>query len=181
MSHPRRPPEALYFVSAFGRDEARILEAIEALAEFLGAVTFRSEWLPFDYTDYYLEEFGAPLRRAFFFFDLRPQEDLVEVKHRAYEVEKAFSHQGRRTVNLDPGYLLLPRVVLSTFKDFAHRIYLGRGVFAEVTLLFREGSFRPLPWTYPDYAAPETLELFNRQRGLYKSRLKTLQPSETSS
>jgi len=174
MSHPANPPPALYFVSAFGREETRILEAVEALAETLGPVIYRSDWRPFDYTDYYYEEFGSPLIRAFFFFDPRPQEDLVEVKHRAYEVEKAFSREGRRTVNLDPGYLLLSRVVLSTFKDFAHRIYLGRGVFAEVTLIFQKGSFRPLPWTYPDYAAPETLNLFNRLREEYKRHLKCL-------
>ena len=78
----------------------------------------------------------------------------------------------KRRVNLDPGYLLLSRLVLSTFKDFAHRIYLGRGVFAEVTLIFREGSFRPLPWTYPDYAAPETIALFNKAREDYKKLLR---------
>ncbi|QJA05802.1 DUF4416 family protein [Thermosulfurimonas marina] len=174
MSHPRKPPEALYFVSAFGREEARVLEAVEALSETLGPVLFRSPWRPFSYTDYYFAEFGSPLVRAFFFFDLRPQEDLVEIKHQAYRVEKAFSQKGRRTVNLDPGYLLLSRVVLSTFKDFAHRIYLGRGVFAEVTLIFRQGSFRTLPWTYPDYAAAETLNLFNRLREEYKKHLKCL-------
>ncbi|MBX6422428.1 DUF4416 family protein [Thermosulfurimonas sp. F29] len=172
MSHPGNPPPALYFVSAFGRDRERVLEAIEVLSRKLGPARERSPWFPFDFTDYYAREFGAPLTRAFFFFDLRPQEDLVEVKHWTYEVERAFARGDKRTVNLDPGYLLLSRLVLATFKDFAHRIYLGKGVFAEVTLLFREGSFRPLPWTYPDYAAEETIALFNRMRGEYKKLLK---------
>lgn len=172
MSHPGTPPEALYFVSAFGREEELVLEAVKTLSRKLGPVSFSSEWRPFDFTDYYTPEFGKPLVRAFFFFGLRPQEDLVRVKHWAYAVEQEFSREGKRRVNLDPGYLLLSRVVLSTFKDFAHRLYLGQGVFAEVTLIFRHGSFRPLPWTYPDYAHPDTLDLFNRMREEYKRLLR---------
>lgn len=172
MSRPHEPPPALYFVSAFGKKKETILLAGEALSSFLGPIQKVSPWMSFNYTDYYTPEFGRPLVRAFFFFGLRPQEDLVEVKHRAYQVERAFSEGEKRLVNLDPGYLLLSRLVLSTFKDFAHRIYLGRGVFAEVTLIFREGSFRPLPWTYPDYKAPEALSLFNMAREDYKRLLK---------
>ncbi len=172
MSHPSEPPKALYFVSAFARQPETVRAAVEALSENLGPVVKASEWFPFDFTDYYTPEFGRPLVRAFFFFGLRPQEDLVRVKYWTYELEKRFSVSGRRTVNLDPGYLLLSRLVLATFKDFAHRIYLGRGVFAEVTLIFREGSYRPLPWTYPDYAHPETIALFNRMRAEYKELLK---------
>ncbi len=172
MSHPVEPPEALYFVSAFGRKKETILLAVEALRDLLGPIRKVSSWYPFDYTDYYEEEFGSPLFKAFFFFELLPQDKLVEVKHRAYEVEKEFSKDGRRQVNLDPGYLLLSRVVLSTFKDFSHRIYLGRGVFAEVTLIFRDGSFRPLPWTYPDYSSEEVINLFNEVRREYKELLR---------
>lgn len=172
MSHPHEPPSALYFVSAFGRQKEVILEAVEELATKVGPLWGASLWLPFDYTDYYTPEFGKPLVRNFFFWGLRPQDFLVEIKHQTYAVEQRFSSGGKRLVNLDPGYLLLSRLVLATFKDFAHRIYLGRGVFAEVTLIFREGSFRPLPWTYPDYQAPETLRLFNRLREDYKRLLR---------
>ena len=172
MSHPSEPEPALFFVSAFGRSKKDILSALEMISVYLGPVRWHSPWLAFDFTDYYTPEFGKPLVRAFFFFGLRPQEDLVEVKHRAYKVERSFMVEEKRRVNLDPGYLLLSRLVLSTFKDFAHRIYLGRGVFAEVTLIFREGSFRPLPWTYPDYAAPETIALFNKAREDYKKLLR---------
>lgn len=172
MSRPTEPIPALFFVSAFGRKKEIILSAVEKLSKFLGPVQWTSPWLAFDFTDYYTPEFGKPLVRAFFFFGLRPQEDLIEVKHWAYEVERSFMENERRLVNLDPGYLLLSRLVLSTFKDFAHRIYLGRGVFAEVTLIFRQGSFKPLPWTYPDYAAPETIALFNKAREDYKKLLR---------
>ncbi|MFN4132318.1 MAG: DUF4416 family protein, partial [Caldimicrobium sp.] len=79
---------------------------------------------------------------------------------------------GKRRVNLDPGYLSLSKVVLSTFKDYSHRLYLGRSVYGEVTLIFREGSFQPLPWTYPDYKNEKVIEVFNKARSFYKERIR---------
>ena len=38
-------------------------------------------------------------------------------------------------------------------KDFAHRMYLGRGVYAEVTLFYRHGEWLKTEWTFPDYAS----------------------------
>lgn len=49
-------------------------------------------------------------------------------------------------------------------KNYAHRIYLGSGVYAEVTLVFKKHSFQPLPWTYRDYASAEVLNFFNAVR-----------------
>ncbi len=45
--------------------------------------------------------------------------------------------------------------MLATGKNYLHRIYLGRGVYADLTLIYEKGGFQPLPWTYPDYASPE--------------------------
>jgi hypothetical protein len=28
-------------------------------------------------------------------------------------------------------------------------------VFADLTLVYRKGEYRPLPWTYPDFTSPE--------------------------
>jgi hypothetical protein len=54
-------------------------------------------------------------------------------------------------VNADPGYLTGAKLVLASTKDFAHRIYLRRGIFAEITLSFRAGAWQAHPWTFPDY------------------------------
>jgi hypothetical protein len=67
-------------------------------------------------------------------------------------MEQARSAGGRRTANIDPGYLLLERLVLATGKNYSHRIYIGRGIYADLTLIYRDGAYRALPWTYPDYA-----------------------------
>ena len=52
---------------------------------------------------------------------------------------------------LHPGVLALGKFLLATTKDQAHRVYLRDGIFAEVTLRFQDGAFRPWPWTYADY------------------------------
>ena len=74
---------------------------------------------------------------------------------------------GARTVNIDPGYITEAKLVLLTAKDFSHRIYQKDGIFAESTLFFQDHSFRPWPWTYPDYASAEMVEYFNQVRELY--------------
>ena len=53
----------------------------------------------------------------------------------------------KRSINLDPGYITLGKLVLASTKDHAHRIYLGQGIYAEVTLEYREGGWRSRDWT----------------------------------
>jgi hypothetical protein len=78
---------------------------------------------------------------------------------------------GRRRVDVDPGYLTRTKLVLATTKDYAHRVYLGRGIYAEVTLSYRQGAFHPWPWTYPDYASPEYAPQLEAMRRLYLRQL----------
>ncbi len=172
MSKPLPPAPAKLFFSLFARDEYFIDQALSRLKGLLGPVDYLSPLLPFDQTSYYEKEFGPELKRRFASFSqLIPQESIVAIKHLAWKIEKELSEGRYRRVNIDPGYVLLERLVLVTFKNFSHRIYLGQGVYAEVTLLFRHGQFQPLPWTYPDYAAPEAREIFLEIRNLYKEQL----------
>ena len=70
-------------------------------------------------------------------------------------------------MNLDPGLITAERLVLATGKNYSHRIYLGKGIFADLTLVFFKGTYRPLPWTYPDYQDPRTIGMFNKIREKY--------------
>lgn len=116
-----------------------------------------SEVLPFDDTDYYAEEMGSPLKRQFVSYaELIGPERLAEAKRQTNAIEAEMAeqlpfHEYLRPVNLDPGYLDLGKLVLATTKDRSHRLYVGNGIFAEVTLHFEGGAFRAWPWTYPDY------------------------------
>lgn len=88
---------------------------------------------------------------------MRPPGELVEVKVRTNGLEAALAdeapHGPPRPVNLDPGYVSESKLVLASMKDFSHRIYLGSGVYGEVTLMYRKGKWESLAWTFPDYAS----------------------------
>jgi len=125
-----------------------------ALAQTLGPVDYASDDLPFDYTDYYCAELGPHILRRFVAIsDLVDPGRLADIKVQTNGLEDSLRQGGRRTVNLDPGYICGGKLVLATTKDNAHRIYLGQGIYAEVTLIYRGRRFCPLPWTYPDYAS----------------------------
>jgi len=142
------------------------LEAI--LSERFGKIARASAVLPFDYTRYYEPEMGANLRRKFLSFErhLHPEE-IAAIKLWTNALEEQFAAQGfpaPRPINLDPGYVTLSKLVLATTKDHAHRIYIGQGIFAEVTLGFTGGAFQPMPWSYPDYRTDAYREFFSAVR-----------------
>ena len=58
-----------------------------------------------------------------------------------------------RPINLDVGYVDESKLILASMKKFSHRIYLGMGVYAEVTLMYHKGRWDSLPWTFPDYGS----------------------------
>jgi len=175
MSHPKVPPPQLYFIAITGKDLEMWKEVLNILKPELGDPFFQSQIYDFSsFTSYYAKEMGENLKKGFYFFEkLKPPDYLIELKLKCYEIEKELADSsGNRRVNLDPGYLGLSKIVLSTFKDYAHRIYLSKGVYAEVTLIYKNKTFTELPWTYPDYKQPEIIETFNKVRDWYKEKIK---------
>ena len=132
-------------------------------------IDFESVILDFVHTDYYEKEMGTDLKRVFFGFkDNISLESIYRVKIATNAIEKKFMVSGRRAVNIDPGYLDLSKLVLFSTKDFIHRIYLAKGIYAETTLFFKDHTFNHWPWTYPDYRTKEYIEIFNDLRNMYK-------------
>jgi len=175
LSSPRVPPPAKLVISILGSADKNILKAGERLEKGFGPADFVSDVGPFGWTEYYASEMGASLVRRFFAFDRLVEADqLPEIKVLTNDLELAFSVSGRRIVNIDPGLLTLGNVVLATGKDRAHRVYLGRGIFADLTLMYQNKSYSPLPWTYPDYACEEVVTYMNRIRKRYGRQLKAL-------
>ncbi|MCX7785495.1 MAG: DUF4416 family protein [candidate division WOR-3 bacterium] len=133
-----------------------------------GEIVIRSPIIPFDFTDYYEKEMGKNLQRCWIvtkkFISV---ERLVEIKKYAEQIEKKFlTEENKRRINIDPGILTLQNFILTTHKNYGHRIYLKEGVFAEVTLIYRQHSYQPLEWTYPDYR--KAIEFFNECRKLLR-------------
>ena len=129
--------------------------------------------MPFDQTTYYEPEMGQPLfRRMLAFKNMIHQSQLAEIKLGTNKIESLFVVDGKRTVNIDPGYLLLERLVLATGKNFSHRIYIGKDIYADLTLIYRQGRFESLPWTFPDYAGKQIQQFLQRVRSKYAIDLK---------
>ena len=102
--------------------------------------------------------------------------ELAAIKGQTNILETGWLDNGHRRVNIDPGYVSLSELVLATTKNHAHRIYLADGIYAEVTLHYRDGVFRGYPWTYPDYSSPPYCALFGEIRDLYRRQLHQIRP-----
>ena len=154
--------------------------ALRRLELEFGPLDGRSEAFDFDFTDYYSAELGEGIKREWLTFeDLILPDQLVAAKLHTNRMEEWLAGQvsdgdGKRRVNLDPGYIGLGKLVLASTKDFAHRIYLREGIFAEITLRYSKGLdfVAASEWTYPDYQLPGALEFFNRARLRLKEQLK---------
>ena len=155
--------------------EERIFNKIKVILEKrFGKIDFESQILSFNHTTYYAEEFGKHLKRRFVSFKkLISPSKLPEIKIITNKLEKKLSKGLKRTINIDPGYLNLSKLVLASTKDYKHRIYLNKGIYSEVTLFYGNKSFRPWEWTYPDYGTCEYIAIFNKIRGIYAIQIKT--------
>ncbi|MBW1840867.1 MAG: DUF4416 family protein [Deltaproteobacteria bacterium] len=179
MSIPGPPKLAKLVIGLFLKEKSLAVSAAETLSEQFGPVDMVSSWMPFDFTDYYESEMGNPLfRRLLSFKKLIAQRELAEIKWATNDLEHNFSKNGKRRVNIDPGYLLLERFVLATGKNFTHRIYIGRHIYADLTLIYTKGRFQKLPWTYPDYSDEKILKYLERVRNKYVADLRQVSSGE---
>jgi hypothetical protein len=175
MSYPREPDPVKLISSLFSSDSELIDKAMGLLSDKYGPVDWTSPLLVFDRTRYYAREMGWPLQRRFVSFVHLVAADLLpDIKLRTNEVEQGYLCDGDRMVNIDPGYISPERLVLATGKNYVHRVYLSKGIYADLTLVFQRGSFRSLKWTYPDYGSPETIEFFNGVRAQYMNQLRRM-------
>jgi hypothetical protein len=181
MGTPREPNPVKLFIGMLSVDPRLFDRCAGLLADQYGPIELESPVQQWSCSDYYREEMGAPLYRKFVAFRrLVDPGILAAAKHRAGGVEAMLAlperDRLRRTVNLDPGYVDEAKVVLATTKDFAHRIYIGDGMYAEVTLRYRkaEQGFIALDHTYPDFRSAEVrawfLEVRERLRAALRER-----------
>ena len=165
-----KPPElALLFVSTLYHSEDIFNQAKGILENNLGDILSVSPSLTWDYSSYYKEEIGWPLFRQIIFFK-NPIDPalLVDIKIKANEIESDFTLDGRRQINLDPGYLTLSKIVLASTKNYAHRLYLGKGIYGEITLIYRDETYSPYLFTYRDYQDKSHIDIFMQAREMLK-------------
>jgi hypothetical protein len=167
------PKPAKLIMSMIASDGQLFAEVSEVLAASYGGIDFESAILPFGCTEYYTPEMGEGLlRRLYAFGPLIPRDALVRIKQKTNELETHFAVAGKRRINIDPGYVCAEHLILATTKGYTHRPYLGAGIYADLTLIYRDGEFRPLEWTYPDYASLPIREILQGIRSRYLRELK---------
>ena len=153
-----------------------ILPEVESqLTSLFGAIDERSDLIAFDCTTYYDDQMGHPIRRCFFgLVDLIPATEIAAIKIQTNDLEAKFQArhtQLPRPVNLDPGYMEQSKVVLASTKNFYHRLLIAEGIYAEVTLHFEAGAWRPFPWTFPDFRDGRYDAFFTALRRRYREQL----------
>jgi hypothetical protein len=172
MSTIQLPDPVKVIASLLSPDNDILAEVISRMSEEYGDIDYVSELLPFEYTDYYSAEMGERLARRFISFDaLMDPGDLSQIKVFTNSIEAQRAEGGRRQVNIDPGYISEAHLILATGKRYTHRPYIGNGVYADLTLMYRNRTFQPLEWTYPDYAGDRIITMLIRMRTKYLLQL----------
>lgn len=151
--------------------DPKVFEAAmrEVVAEF-GEWDLVSEEFSFsgDFSTYYDEELGGEgMRRIYSFERLVDPCRQSEIKEFTNELEKRYSGDTGRHINLDPGFMSHGRVMLATTKNASFRIPLERGIYTELTLFYARGGWQKLPWTYRDYQSERVQEFLSRVRKKY--------------
>lgn len=167
-----KPLPVKLVVGLIAQDQEILNQSLSFLSRKFGPADLQSPLFSFDQTDYYEKEMGKDLQRGFFSFKrLIDPERLISIKIHTNSLERKFLREGRRRVNIDPGYVSLSKLVLATTKSFVHRLLISKGIFEEITLYYKGNSFEPGAWTYPDYRCRETIAFFNDVRSRYYEQL----------
>ena len=177
MGSVSKPKPAALTAAIMATGHNMVETAEERLRSSFGRIDLRSETFRFDFSDYYDNEMGRGLIKGFVSFsDLVDTGRLSEIKLLTNQIERELAETidgaFHRRANIDPGYVTLGNLVLASTKNASHRVHVGQGIYAEVTLKFHKGSFRELEWTYRDYATDLAIDFFNgvRERLLLKLR-----------
>ncbi|MBI5328263.1 MAG: DUF4416 family protein [Deltaproteobacteria bacterium] len=173
MSRPKNPNLVKLIISLITGDKGIIKPVLKKLEDKFGSIDFLSGKLGFSHTDYYKNEMGEGLFRKIASFEklIKPDE-LAGIKLFTNYVEgEHLKDDRKRIINIDPGYISMEKMVLASCKNFSHRIYLKKGVYADLTLIYKAKGFQPLEWTFPDYAEDGMIKLLKNVRQRYMHQL----------
>jgi hypothetical protein len=170
---PAEPDPVKLFCGILYHDELQLMKAISLLIARFGEADCRSPGFDFSMTDYYDHELGSPVYRIFISFSrLVSPGILPEIKIATNAIEDELTINGLRKVNLDPGYMDYDKVVLASAKYNGQKIYLDKGIWADLTLHFEKNQFDPYPWSFPDFKKHLYDDVFLEIRRRYKEQMK---------
>ena len=165
MGTPGKPDPVKLLISIMYDERFDAALVLEKLRTRFGDTEYAYGPVAFIWTDYYAPEMGGNLKKRYVCYaKLIERTDLPDIKLWTNALEQESAADGKRKINIDPGYVARDKLVLATTKDFFHRLYLGKGIYGEVTLHFRQGSFRHFSWTYPDYKEEDLRQFLIKAR-----------------
>lgn len=153
-------------------DKEVLDEALRILIDEFGEVDLVSEEFSFscEFSTYYDDELGGEgLRRIYSFKNTVAPDRQADIKIRTNEIEAAFSVDGKRKINLDPGFINHGRLMLATTKETGFRVPLKDGIYTELTLFYARGAWQKFPWTYRDYQSERVQRFITEVREIYLS------------
>jgi hypothetical protein len=173
MGSIKQPEKVVLIAGIMAQSPEFLAGAKNLLVQRYESISQESPVYAFSHSDYYEKEMGPGLvKQLVSFTGLVAMDTLADIKIATNAIEESLAQRRGdtffRTVNIDPGYVALSKMVLATTKNYDHRIYIGKGIYAEVTLHFRNKSYEPLEWTYPDYQQPLVIAFLNQVRENYK-------------
>jgi len=175
----KQPEPVKLIVGILAADEACLAQAIQGISAEMGRIDLSSQVWPFTQTHYYDQEIGPCILRQFVTLEhLVDPGALAQIKHQTNTLEQdmaqALAYPTPRPINLDPGYIEPSKLVLASTKNFSHRIYIGKNMYAEVTLIVDKGQWSALRYTFPDYRQSDYYAFFEEVRQRLRSQLKVL-------
>jgi hypothetical protein len=146
------PPLVKLFIAVLSAPQVPSGYVSQLVSEVFGSVDFEGPHHPFDVTNYYEEEMGQGLVRSIIGFTGPHYADiLVGAKLACIELEKGCATDGKRTINLDVGYLDHNKIVLASTKGAGQKIYLDSGIYADYVARYARGAYNPFEWSFPDF------------------------------
>jgi len=173
----KKPKPVKLIVAILAADYHCLNIALEAIEGRFGKADFVSDVWAFDQTEYYKEQTGDNILRQFVSLEkLIDPGKLAKIKLKTNRLERKLAAElgGHmpRPVNMDPGIIEPSKLILATTKNYSHRIYIGRKIYAEVTLFFDKGMWRSFEYTYPDYKQQCYFDFFEKVRTKLITQLK---------
>jgi hypothetical protein len=173
----KNPKPVKLIIGILAADRKSLLATMEIIEDKFDKIDLASDVWPFTHTDYYKEQTGPNILRQFVSIErLINPGNLFRIKHKTNKLEQKLAARLGvplpRPVNLDPGIIEPSKLILTSTKNYSHRIYIGKKMYAEVTLIFDKGRWCPLPYTYPDYHQQCYFDFFEKVRTRLLEQLK---------
>lgn len=165
----------------FWTETIGVSQILDVLQKTWGPIDSFGPIFPFNHTKYYDDEMGSDLEKQYVSFEnLVDIDTMPDIKILSNSLEKPFFADGKRHVNIDPGYIADAKLVMPTTKNLSHRVYIGKNIFADLQLMYKKESFHFTPWTFNDVREPLNIAFFNTVRATYMEQLKLLRRTTLS-